>query len=388
MTIIKDQVSLTLAGETIFIAESYSIDMQVFTQPCTFSLTLGYGGVVSNMIKRYPPNTPFVLTVSGARKFIGFTDGYAVQQAGDGTTLTLTGRDQLARLVDYQITREQVFSNITYVDLIQKAFVACDLPGVKVIGSNSANRKVQKGGDTTELTSVKDITGELIDVPTKKQLTAKTGEQWLVFLKRHLDRVGLFLWASVNENEFIVSAPNAKQTASYRILRQRGQPQNAVNVLSVSHTNNIANRHGIAVVYGRGGGGKFGRAGWKGDHVSEEMVNTYGRKTTFGVRDSRCGTQSQADYLAYRKLSEEARDGWQLSYMIAGHTVPTTTGGSGVWTTDTVVSVDDQELGLRGNYYLEGVRFDRSEGNGTTTTLKLMRSQDLIFSDPTGYSAE
>jgi hypothetical protein len=41
----------------------------------------------------------------------------------------------------------------------------------------------------------------------------------------------------------------------------------------------------------------------------------------------------------------------------------------------------DDEYGIRGNFWIEGVE-PRRDGSGTTTTLTLMRPEDLVFGDP------
>ena len=67
-----------------------------------------------------------------------------------------------------------------------------------------------------------------------------------------------------------------------------------------------------------------------------------------------------------------------LSYTLAGHTTPRIGGRDRVvWAVDTVVEVDDQELGIAGTFWIEAVEFSR--GPETNTTITLMRPGDLVF---------
>jgi prophage tail gpP-like protein len=101
------------------------------------------------------------------------------------------------------------------------------------------------------------------------------------------------------------------------------------------------------------------------------------------VHDTHAKTEQQAAAMARRKIAEANRNGWQLNYTLAGHTAPSLIGGGdsrAVWTPDTMVEVDDDELGIRGLFYIESVTHTR--GPHTESTVHLMRPEDLIFADP------
>jgi prophage tail gpP-like protein len=52
-----------------------------------------------------------------------------------------------------------------------------------------------------------------------------------------------------------------------------------------------------------------------------------------------------------------------------------------VWAPDTVVRVLDDEHGISGDFWIEGVTFRGSSSHGTTTELTLMRPEDLVFGE-------
>ncbi len=97
--------------------------------------------------------------------------------------------------------------------------------------------------------------------------------------------------------------------------------------------------------------------------------------------DHKCKSIAQADFFARRLIAEARRHGWSLTYTVAGHTTIGTSGQRVVWSPNTTVQVDDDELDIHGVFYIEGVRFTR--GPQTLTELHLMRPADMLFAtDP------
>ncbi len=70
----------------------------------------------------------------------------------------------------------------------------------------------------------------------------------------------------------------------------------------------------------------------------------------------------------------------KLVYVISGHTAPTMadTTKRAVIVPDTVARIDDEELGIHENWYVEAVEY-RSPPR--TTVVTMMRIQDLLFGE-------
>lgn len=373
---LNDRVVVRLDGESILIAESYEVQCAILTQPSTFTLRFGWGDVLRGLIQKATPGKTFVLEVGGYPRFTGQVDGYeATSDAHGGGVLTIHGRDNLAPLHDAFIEVEQSFDDSTYFDMVERAIV--EVYGVanapSLFGSNDANRKLTTG---IGVKPSADPNTKNATAPSAKQLKTRIGERMYEFLKRQLDRAGLFLWAA-GDGSFVISAPNGNQAPAYKIVRQRGQTRNAVNVTSVHYKNATEMRYSEATVYGKGGGKKFGRTKVNGSFVDTEMEG-YGFHRPLVLRDAGVSNAEMAEFYARRKLAETRRAGWQLVYSVAGHTVPALGSGNRVaWGVDTVVNVEDQELGLSGSYYIERVVFRRNPQ--TTTELTLSRLEDLVF---------
>jgi prophage tail gpP-like protein len=377
-----NRVQLILGGSEVFIVESYAISMGMLAQPCAFAIELGNNVIARDLMRRFPPNTPFALRVGEVPQFQGRTDGWTVNGGSDGTTLLVRGRDCLAQLTDAYVDSERSFSDVTFTDLTGQVMDIVIGAGKWILlGLNDANRKVQTGASPKVTEPAPDLGGDSISEPNgqQKTLQAKMGTRWLGdFLKPQYDRGGLFLIATSNElDNFILSTANANQSPLYRIRHARGAIDNVVK--SVTFKNEPTARYSSCEVWGRRGGGNEARKKVFARIEDPEMI-AFGFKKPWVIKDDKSTTVKQAEFLAKRKMAEARRATWSLSYTVSGHTTPTIEGNhTAVWARDTVVEVDDQELGLQGPFYVESVEFRGAPQ--AETTLNLMRPEDVIFAE-------
>jgi prophage tail gpP-like protein len=276
---------------------------------------------------------------------------------------------------DAFIEAELSLTDSTYAQLVERALAETTADWT-LFYTNEDNRKLTTGIGVKQTGAPNVDPTQSSKGPVAKQLKAKIGERWYEFVKRQLDRAGLFLWCG-GQGEFILTAPNANQAPIYRILRRRGQTRNEVNVISARFRNATSQRFSECKIYGRGGGKKFGRTKVSGIFVDEEMT-ALGLKRPLVLHDDNVTNEEQAVFYARRKIAESIRNGWNLTYTVAGHTIPSLqTGQRAVWAPDTIVTIDDDEFGLSDNYYIEKVTFRRNPA--TTTELTLLRPDSLVF---------
>jgi len=383
-----DTVRLTLNGDEVRIAESYEVSVGVLTQPCAFSLRLGHGEVIADLIAKYPPRTPFTLSIGGAVQFSGETDGYTASGEVGATELTIRGRDSLARLHDADVEYDKTFTDKTLRQIVELGLETVGVKNYTVVGNNATERAIRAGnlvhtyGDADSDSST-----------AHSAIHAKLGETWYEFIKRHLDRAGLFLWAGSSQNLFVVSEPRRNQVPTYRFVRGRQgveasiETTNAESLGAVNVDNNVVNveratfhnettgRFSHCTIYSRQGGRRGGRARMKGGFSDSEMIDLgYDRGRVF--RDVNVTSPAQAEFYARRKIAEANRRGWQLIYELSGHTVPTQGGKRAVLTPDTLADVHDDEFGIHELLYVESVTFSRPP---TMTRVVLMRPADLVF---------
>jgi len=373
---IDDRVRITLGGDDARIIENYTVRQSFLTQPASWSLRLGWGDVVADLIAKYPPGTPYQLFIGDVLQQTGQVDDIEVEGSASGATVTLTGRDALAPLLDACVTADRSFTNSTYADLVRTVLAqVLQRPYVLEL-TNERNRSQQAGAAVRQSKSPLDPLGTPTGAAKARPIQAKVGERWYAFVRKQLDRAGLFLFAGA-DGKFILTSPNADQPPTARIVRRRGQNRNEVNVLSYRYRNATSPRYDSALVYGRGGGRKAGRQKTSATFRDEEMAGYGFPARPLVLRDAHVATAAQAEALARRKIAEARRAGWNLSYRLSGHTVPSLDGTKKVvWTVDTTVEVIDDELGIRGVFWVESVEFSRAP---TVTTVNLMRPADLLF---------
>jgi prophage tail gpP-like protein len=438
----NDRVRLELDDTLALMLQNYEVSQRFLTVPSAFAARLGDGSTVIEVITSYPPNTKYALYVGDVPQHTGIIDGYSTDDGGGGTVVTFMGRDYLAPMHDAHAIVDKSFGDLTYRELVETCLELSGITEYTLFPSNDANRLVQGGlgpsntkkpistervgvtvvaaGGTNNLpgspafeqaqakakaaskaigesitvvvggpTSVDDQIAAAVKAAatknratssTAKKLQIKVGETFYGFLKKECDRAGLFLFAAVEPNTFVLTEPNAKQAPRYQLRRTRSLNRNEVNVLSHRHKNDTAQRHAKYVVHGRGGGGKGGREKVRGEFIDEEMV-ALGFSKAWAREDQDAKSSAQAEYYARRACAEARRQGWELVYTVEGHSaVSLVGGGRAVWAVDTVVDVRDDELGIYGPHWIEGVTF-RGTKDGTTTELTLMRPEDLVFGE-------
>jgi prophage tail gpP-like protein len=403
-----DTVLIRLGDDDLKIVENYEVKVSVLQQPAAFTLRLGSGETASQILKRYPPGTPFALFVGAAGHRSQIQSGRIYSRgapSGKHTQVEIKGRDHLAALFDDEVQFEYTFPDKTYYELTRKVLNVVGLtertedgaPKFALYSNNDNNRqlvsrvptaKPQAKGELVEQkeTGATSGAGKLV----YQTLKTSVGTRWYDFLQQQYKLAGLFLWAT-GEGNFALAQPRADQPPAYKILRQRGQLRDHGNILECRFQDDVTNRHAMIIVHGRGGSGKNGRGKIFGHYTDKEMV-AYDLHNVRTVHDEDIKSDQEAKYLARKLVAEERRAGWQLEYTMSGHIIPSVVAkdSTAVWCPDMVCRVDDEELDIHGNFYIEAVTFSRSPE--TTTTVTLMRPEDLVFadklfSDPTGANS-
>jgi prophage tail gpP-like protein len=398
VTFFADKVELTVNGETLLINKSYQIECSVFTVPSTFGLRVGHSDTCAQLLRRFQPGMEFRLSINGNVIQVGTIDN--VDTGGSsGTEVNIAGRDRLALLWDSYLGSERTFKESTFAALVEQALEAQGYSQYTLTASNAANRQavtgVQKTSETGRSASaeraLEDVTGEGFGGNNAEKssvihntIKGKLGTRWLELIQKQLSRAGLFIWAGT-DGSFILSEPNAKQLPSYRIQRSSGVVARGTGintgVMTPQFRNQTDKRNSKAIVWGRTTGGEGARQKVRGEFVDEEMV-AWGINKTIVVDDKDIKTAKEAEYAARRLIAEQRRAGWSLEYTVSGHSTQSLLqpGTRAIWAPDTVVEVKDEFLDINGNFYLSDVSFSRSD-KGTTTSLRLMRPEDLVFAE-------
>jgi prophage tail gpP-like protein len=432
-----DVVTLTLDDKQTLVIESYDIALAMLTQPAKFTARLGWGGAVKELLDATKAGTVFELRIDGALQFKGRSDGSTSSGRGNGAhEVTMKGRDMLAPLHDEFIDSARSFSDVTYIDLLTETLKIL-APGAQysIVSDETANRRavtkstqVQQSSSerigTTEVFSIVNGTlqsrgsstgfpgaprvgttevfsiegGQLVSrgsstgvqSSTVNQPTQPTGSQRTVqmkigermfdgFLMPEFNRAGLVCFALADGSGFALVAPDATQAPIYGISNRRDVQQN-VRTEGYEYKSETTTRYSVCHVHFRGGGdGKQSVARAYGEAIDLEMRDVLKIPRTLSRHDHKCKTLAQADFLARRLIAESRRNNWSLSYPTEGHTAIAFDGTRVVWSPNTTVYVIDDEIGLDGVYYIEGVDFSRNPQ--TMTMLHLMRPEDVLFAE-------
>lgn len=394
----EPRVELILAGETVLLATRYQVRLSILTQPAQFSLTLGTGASLRELMRDAEPNTPFELKIDDRLVMTGRIDGW--ETSGASGILQIEGRDALAPLHDGCLEQEQTFKDDTYAALVRKVMDAVGLKSTKLVFSNKANRKAILGADPEAVVAYEPgpdgKLGKKIETKgqtpraveslliaqgegggTKKHAQAQLGEKAYEFLKRHLDRAGLFLWAAA-DGSYVLSEPNTAQNAVFELFRSQGAAPEFSVIEDSKLTHKTQGRYSKISVYTRGETKKAGRAKSVASVTDSEMVEL-GFVRPMVLRDPNADTVKKAEFMARRKLAESRRAGWKLSYTVSGHVSGSRLDRQLTWAPDTMVRVSDARYGIFENLWVESVTFSGSPH--ATTTIELMRPQDLVFGD-------
>jgi hypothetical protein len=393
----NDTLAIIVNGNKILQSLGWEFTEGVFRQPSEFWIRFGWASVAAGLLQQFPKNSLWEIYVGSNRQATGKTDARkANQPAGGPTTVVIRGRDNLKRLHDAYVTAQVPVNVGTYAELVWYALGQVDLVTGKTVDpnvlrtDNVANRKIKTGVPITSILPHRTVQQILDDVGTavtsvgSTQTTpvAKIGETWLRFINRYIHRAGLFLW-SAQDGTFVLSAPDGNQPPSYQLLRFVDSTKRTGNIIGCDFDDDATHMHTAVVVYGRGGGKAVGRTKAKGFFQNQALLDEGFPPTPLVMKDRNVHSNAEAAFLARRKLGEELRDGFRIEYTISGCTLPFIPAGGNnraVVNPDTVVAVVDEHLGLEGNFYVESVTRRRSPE--TTTTVRLMRVEDLIFGSP------
>lgn len=372
-----DVVTVALKGEQPRIVESYRFTVGLFGSD--FEVTLSTQDPVWQIWSRYPPNTPVEIAIDGVVQVRGHTHGFESQTSTRGGSVTLMGRSLVAPFLDGFVQEETSFSDKTFPELITAALL--DTIGDHTLHfTNDLNRKILSADKASAGTK------DAAEPKKRRTVEAKVGQKWADgVVKPELDRAGLFLAHAPSYDDtfpgFVLFAPNTSQASVYQIRRRRGERH---NVLDARFGFSTEGRHRETRIHWRSGAGKAARVQGFGSAVDEEM-KVLGYDKVFTHVDTRCKSPAQATALALKHQSDARREGFQLLYKTSGHTTQIGDGPRRIWTFDAIVSIDDDEQGLRDDYYIESATFASSP---KTVELTLRRPQDMIFADPLADEGE
>jgi prophage tail gpP-like protein len=390
-----DSIALRVDGVETRIYRDYEVKISVLQQPAAFSLRLGWSGTAGDMLALYRKGQEFELMVGNTVIQSGVIDGVEVPSGGV-TEIEVRGRDYMARLFNSSIPENQSFTTDTYYKLTRAILDKIGYQDRKLIVDNAANRQIighvkyeTKSNDDLDINqySIRYGPGAYLrtNAPESRQqmifeaLPAHIGATWYNFLHDQYKLAGLHLWCT-GEGNFVLARPNLVQPYAFEIkreIRNDGEFDRS-KVTDHRHKDDAAGRHSECRVYGRFGAGRDGRQKLFGQAFDQEMI-ACGFNQVIALHGTKAKTQKDAEYLARRQLAEERRMGWQLAYQMPGHRLPSEKGSDGYVTPcpDMIAHVEDNELQIFGDFYVESLTYARRPFS--FMWVELMRPDDVKY---------
>lgn len=430
----EDTIDLLINGKEVLCAKEYDVVIDYMTTPATFSMTVGSGRTVLDLMRAFPPNSLFALRVNGIVQFVGYTDGWD-RVGGGAAEIAISGRDRMAQLIRDHIENERSFTNATFEDLASAAIkgagitestlfydaaslraavsgtpivdsktISTTTKSAPVVGKPGGPELVITGvsegagvifgvaevrqGTTTVETTQKKVVSMITGFKAEKPIKWDAGESWFGAAKKDFDRAGIFLRAGVDPdgldpNIFFLGTPDGQQPAKFWLLntRRENTPDNAVLVGPPEVRYVMTGRHAEYVVLGQAGGGKDGRKQVIGRFHDAEAADA-GITAKLVKKDPQAKNTRQADFLARKLCAEERRSNRSFTYTILHrHTVPLISDPRTriVPCPDLVGHVRDDEIGLNAPLWVQRVQHHKGLGSGTYTKLTLIDPDDLVF---------
>ncbi len=339
-----DKVELRVAGIAVDRFNSYSINSNMFNAGDPFTLDLANSDV------RVPKGAQCKLYVNGEIELNGIVDRPQSSGGGrEGHRRVLSGRDLMGLVVDHYLLET---GSQPALDL--KTLAARVLKDVPFINRKSI--RYAKGG---KLEAKEDRWGG----SESKGMQTSPGDTSFVVLKRAAVSIG-WLFFCMPDGTFIFGKPVTSGKAMFNIIRRNDGVGS--NVETGSLVEDISKEYSHVTVMGQGGADE-----WEdedtggGNYVTLENKGFPFYKPFVTVLD-----EEDSDYARHAALllSKQRFDGYQLSYVVKGHSQHARN-----WQVNAICHVDDEVEGVKGNFLIYSRTFRKDKHKGTLTDLKLSR---------------
>lgn len=405
----QDAIKLVLRKpgkrDEIHIYSAYEVKCGILQQPSSFTFHVGWGNELIQLLEIFnavPQSDPtnlkpfpeFELHVYDTCIMTGNIEAVNMPTLAQ-TKLEIKGRGKLSALLKSSILDEVTLQSQTYDALVKEVLSKVGLGDSTLSFSNEANRnlitrtKFRKRRARTDVnkqqlvatidTGIQAPGGGKIQL---QHLLARVGEDWYHWLEKQLILAGLILWETGDGN-FVLGSPTLDQEAFYRVIHQKDQTRDEVNIVDCHLNNDFTSQHTTVTAYGRYGSTGGGRSRCEGTAINVDMYAHTGGQGIYPlvIEDDDVKNNQQAFYRANRAMSEECRAGFGLQYTFSGHRMPAAARGYEdqmvVWAPDTITDVQDDWLGFHELMYNESVTFRCNPQ--TTTVVDMIRPRYLAY---------
>jgi len=359
-------IRISCNDKTITGWQGYSITNDVLTPADGFSLSLE---LTKELWELCSLDSEIGVFIDDTQILSGFIGSRSKTSSMSGTTMVISGRDRVGRLVDESAPQFK-YGGLKIKDLAQRIvgdwFGSVTLQNTKnrnLVRSTKArkskvNREPSKDGETIT-TPINDsrivVPGSLGKDFAKKVMP---GQSRMQVLEEVCKELRLLAWSSANGKEIFIGLPAYEQDPQY-FFTQYADPNQRTNCV-ITVREDIEDMYSEYTVIG---------ANKKRATVSGEGFQ---QRKRLVFRDDNVKTQADALDRVERERLKRETDKLEIDITVPGHSQIIENTAPVIFAADTMASVVDELTGLSGLYYITAVTFNRSRDSGSTTDLKLV----------------
>jgi prophage tail gpP-like protein len=338
----NEVVSLSIGGRTHAEWESYEIDSDLLVPADAWHVSLGLNG--KSVPAEVVIGAEVLVKVGGETVLTGYVDDVGEPISKSGHTLSLSGRDRAADLLDCACPifnkQEATLSQIV-------AAIATEF--------GDFNKRIDADS-----------------VRSRKKIAVDIGVTAWDALARVAESNGLWPWFEP-DGTLVVGGPDySTPEVATLILRRDGDGN---NVLSLDKQESMAERYSKVTVYSQAPGSHSGGL----DSIGKPDVSGFKEDTTVKrnrphvVIDNECDTPAACRSRATKLLNDGKLKSFTLSAEVKGHRIaaPGSPSDGMLWKPGQRVRVISDPHGINGVFFLMARKFKRNRSDGTRTELTL-----------------
>lgn len=374
--------------------QSYSIASSYMTSTDGWSVDL-YSDDVTTL--QGLETEPIELVLNGTSQVLGRID--ASSAGGDGTAVTLRGRDYIADIVECNVDPTlKISEKLTLGDALVLACGPCGVTEIKSPGDIDL-RNVRTGIDAFG------SAGKRFASLKMSELKPKPGEGIYQFCDRIVARHGCTIQPGGTRNELVLSSPDYAQDPLYSLYRSTDTTASGRNNIIRAQVDRDFSQYPTWTLFDA----KATTSGSNPKPIRKEIDSVAFARTTSGglgrslvqytyegrrkpkgapqlpagqlyrllyLKDEESRNEEQVTRAAWRAFSDRMKPTLRYTVTVDGF-VDLKSGAH--WAVNTVVAVNDAVLGVNERLWIESREFNFSREGGATTKLECWRPGSFLI---------
>lgn len=234
-------VSLRIEGVQIDVVKEFSLTSNFLTPTDPFRMSLAHDKMAPEVRALLKAGSAVEIWIDEVPQFSGYIDTFRFDvDRGGGTVMEIEGRDSLSPVIDSQIDPDHHYPDKTpleklltdiLVDIFQFEDIdTSNVEDVEVRANLALKQKHGKGSGSKHRRRRKTTAGAHVKQLPLPKSKPEHNDTFFQFLSRILNRLGLWMWPTVDGKRVIIGTPNYDQEPIAQLRRVVGALNN--NILS------------------------------------------------------------------------------------------------------------------------------------------------------------